>query len=120
LAVHVAPAPCYLFDARHFGWMAPPPVLLDSDQPNAEFTLTPRREADHIRLVFTRQQAHYFLRPRPVHVPTLPAELGVVLDGPMPIWLWAALARALHHHPWLAAYEPRHSRIIPFWRPESS
>ena len=115
LAAHVAPAPFHLFDARYFGWMLPPPVVYPSPQANAEFTLTADLTADPIRLVFTRQDAHYLLKPLPVHVPPLPPERAVVLDGPMPNWLWAALAQALRQHPSLAAFDPRQSAAIPFW-----
>lgn len=115
LAAHVAPAPFYLFDARYYGWMTPPPVILDSDQANPEYQLVARPGAKDIRLKFQRRQAHYVLRPLPVHVPSLPADRRVILDGPMPIWLFAALAQGLRRQMALAAYEPRTRRIIPFW-----
>jgi CRISPR-associated protein Csx3 len=115
LAAHVAPAPFYVFDARYYGWMAPPPVILDSDRANAEFALLTLPEGQDIRLKFERQQAHYVLKPLPVHVPSLPLDRRVILDGPMPIWLFAALARGLRRQTALATYEPRSSRIITFW-----
>ena len=116
LAAHVAPAPFYLFDARYYGWMAPPPLICDSDQGNTEYKLTARPGAKDIRLKFQRRQAHYVLTPLPVHVPHLPADRRVILDGPMPIWLFAGLAQALRQQPALATYEPRSGRIVTFWR----
>lgn len=115
LAAHVAPAPFYLFDARYYGWMTPPPVVLDSNQANAEYDLTVRPGVRDIRLKFRRRQAHYVLTPAPVHVPPLPVDRRIVLDGPMPIWLFAALAQALRQQPVLATYEPRSGRTITFW-----
>ena len=115
LAAHVAPAPFYLFDARYYGWMAPPPVILDSKQANAEFKLAARPGVSDVRLQFQRRQAHYVLTPLPVHVPSLPPDRRVILDGPMPIWLFAALAQGLCQQAALATYEPRTGRIITFW-----
>lgn len=57
------------------------------------------------------------LKPRPVHVPSLPSNRRVILDGPMPIWLFAALARGLCAQATLATYEPRTNLSITFWTP---
>lgn len=116
LAAHVAPAPFYLFDARYYGWMAPPPVILDSNQANAEFKLAARPGVKDVRLKFQRRQAHYVLTPLPVHVPPLPPDRRVILDGPMPVWLFAALAQGLRGRSVLATFEPRTGRIITFWK----
>ena len=115
LAAHAAPAPFYLFDARHYGWMAPPPVILDADQTNEAFTLAVQMEDADVRLKFERQQPHYVLKPQPVLVPSLPSNRRVILDGPMPIWLFAALARGLCAQATLATYEPRTRLSITFW-----
>ena len=71
LAAHAAPSPFYLFDARHYGWMAPPPVILDADQANETFTLTVQPEGEDVRLTFDSQPPHYVLKqpPVPVHTP---------------------------------------------------
>ncbi len=116
LAAHVAPASFHLFDARFYGWMEPPSVILGSDRANCEFTLTALSEPDGLRLRFNRSDERYVLRPLPVHVPPLPAGRRIILDGAMPAWLWAALAAGLRHRPALAAYEPRTGRIVTFWR----
>lgn len=115
VAALTSPAPFYVFDARHYGWMAPPAVILNATQANEEFELTIHDKGDHIRLRFDLRPAYHVLTPQTVLVPAIPADRGVILDGRMPKWLWAALARALCHHPWLAAYEPRDDRIVVFW-----
>lgn len=107
LAVHAAPADFYLFDARHFGWIAPPPAVLNSHQPNEGFTLQIRQETGFVRLLFTRDREHYVIQPRTVHVPPIVETASVVLDGPMPIWLLSALAQALRRQTSLAVYDPR-------------
>ncbi len=111
-----APAPVWIFDARHYGWMAPAPVVLDSEQANVQFTLEALPAADHTRLVFRLLPEHHVLTPQAVHVPPMERRQGIVMDGNMPKWLWTALARALQpRHAWLAAYEPRGDRMIKFW-----
>jgi CRISPR-associated protein Csx3 len=115
LAAQVAPASFYLFDARYYGWMAPPPAILNSTQLNMEFELSVRPGVKDVRLKFQRRQAHYVLSPLPVHVPPLPLDRRVIFDGPMPVWLFASLSQALCGQADLANYEPRTGRIITFW-----
>lgn len=110
-----APEPVWIFDARHYGWIAPPAVVMASSQANAGFTLEAEPAAGHTRLVYRLLPEHTVLTPQPVHVPAMDAGQGVILDGPMPKWLWSALARALHGHPWLAATEPRGDGTVRFW-----
>lgn len=116
LAAHAAPASFHLFDARHYGWMAPPDTALHSTQDNEQFSFTANAEEGCTRLQFQLLRQHYALTPELVHVPAMPVEQGVLLDGPMPNWLWAALARSLRHHPWLAAREPRGEGRVLFWQ----
>ncbi|MDW8269941.1 MAG: CRISPR-associated protein Csx3 [Anaerolineae bacterium] len=115
IAALTAPAQLYWFDARHYGWVMVPSVRRQAHGRHREFSLTPQAEGDAIRLVYARQPGITVLSsPRSVKAPQLPTEAGVILDGPMPGWLWAALARAYRRHPWLAAREPRHGDVR-FW-----
>lgn len=116
IAVRVAPAPFHLFDARFYGWMQPPPVRLNSQRSNMEFALAVHKATDGVRLRFDLLPQHHVLRPRPIHVPLLPDDAPVVLDGKMPIWVVAALARALRGWPGLAVYDPQLSQDVPLWR----
>jgi CRISPR-associated protein Csx3 len=118
VAVLTAPAPLYWFDARHYGWVRVPSVRRKADGENREFSLTPQVEGDTVRLAYTPKPDISVLDiPRSVGVPPLPTATGIVLDGSMPGRLWAALARAYRHHPWLATREPRKgsNEIIRFW-----
>lgn len=116
IAAANAPAPLWVFDARHYGWLAPPRVRLDAQQANAQFSFEACAAADHTRLLFTLSPEHHVLTPQTVHVPPLAPGQGVILDGSMPKWLWSALAGALSRVcPWLAAYEPRGDRVVRFW-----
>jgi CRISPR-associated protein Csx3 len=115
IAAYTAPAPCYWFDARHYGWVQLPQVELAADAANEEFTLTAKAENDGVRLEFKLAPGVTVLSRRPIHAPVLPIASGIIFDGPMPGWFIAALARAYLVHPWLAAFEPRQSDPIRFW-----
>lgn len=115
IAARNAPEPVWIFDARHYGWMAPPAVVMASKQANAEFTLEAEPDAGHTRLVFRLLPEHTVLTPQAIHVPPMDPGQGVILDGAMPKWLWSALARALVGQPWLAATEPRGGGTVRFW-----
>lgn len=116
IAARVAPAKLYVFDARFYGWMLPPPVRLNSRQTNEEFTLAVQETEGGVSLRFDLHPRHHVLHPQPIHVPPLPAAAPVVLDGKMPAWLISALAQALRDHPVLSAHDPRLSRNVVFWR----
>lgn len=115
VAARVAPAPFHLFDARFYGWMQPPSVRLNSRRTNLEFTLTMQKAADGIRLRFDLLPQHHVLHPRPIHVPPLPDDEPVVLDGKMPAWMVAALARALRARPRLAVYDATLNQDVVLW-----
>ncbi len=114
-AAHTAPAPCFWFDARHYGWVQLPLVELAADAANEEFTLTPMQEDGAIRLVFELAPSVTILSWQPIRAPLLPTASGIIFDGPMPGWFIAALARAYLQHPWLAAREPRQPDPVRFW-----
>ena len=105
LASHALPASFHLFDARHFGWMKPPRVILNSARVTG-ITFTLQMEADVVRLKIVSSDR--FLAPRPLHIPPLPAASGVILDGKAPIWLTSALVRGLaRYYPHIHLYDPR-------------
>ena len=106
IAAAVLPRAFHLFDARHFGWMQPPPVILNAscERPNLVFQ-TEETEAG-LRL-YIRARAR-FLTPEPIPLPPLPSTSTLILDGKGPNWLYAALARALApRYEQLRVYDPR-------------
>lgn len=116
IAARVAPATLYVFDARFYGWMLPPPVRTNSRQANEEFALAVQETADGVCLRFDLLPQHHVLHPRPIHIPRLPADAPVVLDGKMPTWIVVALTQALRNQPVLSVHDPRLSRNIAVWR----
>lgn len=107
IAIHALPSRFYLFDARHYGWMQPPRIILDSARADPDIALTLQPEtAGVVRLKMTLKER--FLTPHPAHLPPLPPAAAVIIDGKAPMWLYAALARALArrgHH--VSLYDPR-------------
>jgi CRISPR-associated Csx3 family protein len=45
-------------------------------------------------------------------VPQVSAERGVLLDGKLPNWLYAALARTYRAAAWVAVLQPQHGYIV--------
>ncbi len=107
LAVASHPARCAVFDPRH-GWVEPPPLRL-AEAPGAErlrwdgVHLHP--DHLHIRLSIPRGYLDYRDAPGTPIPPAL-TDRGVILDGKLPNWLAAAIARAYADTPWVALYYP--------------
>ena len=43
-------------------------------------------------------------------VPPVSIDMGVVLSGKLPLWLWTAVALAYRDAPWLGIYQPQLGR----------
>lgn len=48
-------------------------------------------------------------------VPAVAATQGVLLDGRLPNWLWATLARKYRTQPWIAVYQPQLGESVVVW-----
>lgn len=114
LAAAVHPARCVVFDARH-AWVEPPPLRF-AEAPDGErlrwdgVDLHP----DHLHLRLSIPRGYLDYRDAPgTPIPHAPADRGVVLDGKLPNWLAAALARAYAGTPWVAVYYPPiHAAVV--------
>jgi len=114
LALHVAPHPFFLFDAR-LGWT--PPVSL---------ALSASAQAAHIAWNITCQRTHTHIALSPVEpyldydeirgaeLPLLDAARGVVLSGRLPHWLLVGAALAYRTHPWIAIMQAQanHAAVV--------
>ena len=114
IAAHNHPYPFHLFDARHFGWMQPPPVILNSTQTTPDIDISHQMQQQELRLKLTLQTR--FITPAPIHLPPLPPAQAIILDGKMPLWLSSALTRALlPAYPRILLYDPRTKENIQVW-----
>ena len=115
IAAHTAPAPFYLFDARHFGWMPLPPIILNSHEPDPDIRFSEEMKTDTLRLKIKSQSR--FLIPRSIYLPPLSPASTIILDGKAPLWLTSALTRALMaQFSHIALYDPRLPEPVVVWK----
>lgn len=94
VAVAAWPQPFYLFDVR-YGWVESAQIV-PADAAQRPLVTVQRQEghAGWVRLVFRLRQAEIpYMQRVAVWLPPVAATEGVILDGKLPFWLWAGLAR---------------------------
>jgi len=110
LAVYTAPAPIELFQVA-LGWVAPPPLVLGGQPDPARLQVQRYTSAAAItRLQFTIPSGYLdyeACQAHPLSAPAPERDRAVILDGKLPLWLYAALSRAYNDALWLAIREPR-------------
>jgi len=110
LAVHVLPAPCWIFDSN-LGWMKVPEIVSeDNGYLNVQVNEIPALEAVWVDISLKG------LLPDPegsFRFPEFTPSKGVVLNGKLPRWLFAALARKFAAIvPWVGIRDPRQHGIV--------
>jgi len=107
LAVASPQQACQIFDTRS-GWITPPVLTLAKhpDPTRLDWTETIAGDTMHVRFnipgsYLDRHDADHLPVPHPD--PTR----GVILDGKLPQWLWAALARIYAHQRFVAVFHPQ-------------
>ncbi len=107
IAAWNAPQRCAVFDVRQ-GWVEPPalrpapvyassPLICDLVAQNARYT--------HLQCGIPGGYLDYREAPD-IAVPPVPPDHGLVLNGKLPNWLWAALVRA-YTCAWIAVFQPQ-------------
>ncbi|MCZ7575146.1 MAG: hypothetical protein M5U01_41890 [Ardenticatenaceae bacterium] len=85
------PEPLVVFDAR-YGWLALP--ALEQTDGEGAWTVTTQVHGERTDLSFCLRAAHIPpVSPLEGPLPAVPAGTTLVLDGQLPVWLYAALAR---------------------------
>jgi CRISPR-associated protein Csx3 len=120
LALHSAPHPIYLFDAR-LGWVEPAPLVL-SDAAHSDIVtweIKPHADCTQLALRATESYLDYTAIVG-AELPRLSAHQGIVLSGKLPHWLLVGAALAYRAHPWIAVFQPQspNTAIIVFSRTE--
>lgn len=107
LAAANLPQRCVVFDVRQ-GWVDPPPLHPgDNDDPERLRWDAVDKHAGYTQVRFSIPNGYLDWRAAAgVPVPQVPTEKGVVLDGKLPNWLWAALART-YGCPWVGVFQPQ-------------
>ncbi len=111
IAIAALPHQFYLFDARHFGWMLPPPVVMNESHKHPDLAFEVKK--DELGLRLNIHAISRFLHPDPILLPLLPPASALILDGKAPAWVYAALGRALApHYDHLRVYDPRFQQPV--------
>ncbi len=104
VAAHLHPQPLWIFDA-HFGWLSLPPVV-PGPCPPWRLTWDPEdHQADRLLIALDEPFVSWGALPwvGPRH-----GKRGVILDGKLPRWAFAAWVRHLSPvRPWVAIADPR-------------
>lgn len=113
LAAFNAPERFELFDAR-YGWVAPPLLRLGLASESSPLGAIVQPQNEGYTRVALAIQGSYLALPEAagLTLPALEPAKGVVLDGKLPNWLWAGLARAYRDSAWLAIYRPRYNDAV--------
>ncbi len=107
------PAAFYQFDPR-LGWITPPALRLDLPPDDAPLQARAIHRADHLHLDFYLPSSYLdYSEAAGLPVPPPPqTDIGIVIGGKIPHWLYTALATAYRSAPWLAVYQPQLARAV--------
>ncbi|HOT92909.1 MAG TPA: CRISPR-associated protein Csx3 [Anaerolineae bacterium] len=106
VAVHALPSPFYLFDVR-LGWIVCPVLRVGTLPPDAPLQVQITSTAHGAALSFRLVDAYLDVTTAPtLCAPPVSGEVGVILNGKLPHWLWCALARA-YRTSWVALFQPQ-------------
>ncbi len=114
LAMHAYPQPFHQFDAC-LGWVQPQPLQV-SQQPSGEIIGIDYKTSGDAYIVRVRP-THYYLdytEAEQLAFPEPPANMGVIVSGKIPFWLFTSLARfyADRNVPWIAVNYVFNSRPV--------
>jgi CRISPR-associated protein Csx3 len=92
------------------GWVSPPPVLF-ATEPDRERLLWQLHQAEGVTQISLNVPTLYLdydeACANPLPIPIIDPSNAVILDGKLPLWLYASLVRAYAPAPWIAISEPR-------------
>jgi len=120
LAAYTGKEDFYQFDPHllsgeaNAGWIAPPPLLLcPSTRPEVCTTYIRGDDCGQLTVKITHPPLDY-LQANSLPFPPVPAHLGLILSGTMPIWLLTALVRLYMHTdvPWIACHQAQCTIVI--------
>lgn len=106
LAYHALPAQFFQFDPR-FGWLTPPALIFDTPPVDAPLQTKVSAAPHAWHLKFLIHTDYLPLPKKPPVIPPVPSNTGIIIEGKIPHWLIAALARQYAPAPWLAIFQPQ-------------
>jgi CRISPR-associated protein Csx3 len=113
LALYAYPEPLYQFDVR-LGWIKPPALQVGQPAKDALLRVRLFPRPDHIRVELALRDSYLdFAEADGLYVPPVPQDIGIVLSGKLPLWLWTSAAVAYRPASWLGIYQPQlHDRAV--------
>ena len=109
LAALTLPESFAIFDAR-YGWLLPPPVLFREGDADVKVNVLPFQGQDAWVEI---ELPGGTLEPYEISLNPIPSQVGIVLSGKIPRWLFATLVHKLApDHEWFAVDDPRLSQAI--------
>lgn len=121
LAAHAYPQPFYLFDPKlPFGWVQPIPVVIGTaeNSPELRIEIGANEELTILKISNPSKRIEY-LQPDTLTFPSVAAEKGLIIDGPIPNWLLTALTRLYREMgvAWIAPfYVPSNQAVVAYSR----
>lgn len=112
LAVYTHPAPFYQFDPR-LGWIEPPRLHVTTQPvtPWVIYTVIPGPAYTVLHVKIPDTYLDYD-RIQDCPAPSLNLQLGVILDGKLPYWLFCGLARTYAAAQWIAIHQPQVGYVV--------
>ncbi len=112
VALLATPAPFYQFDAR-LGWVRPISLSPGAPRPESPFQVRLEDHTDFVHIEGALPTAHLdYSELDSLTVPRVPANVGIVLSGKLPHWLYTSLGLTYRAAPWIAVYQPQLARAI--------
>lgn len=122
LAAHTDPQPFHLFDPKiPFGWIEPIHVTLGKEEKcreDIQIQTAFAQNATVLTISFPHRRLAY-LQSEALSFPPVPAECGLIIDGPLSNWLLTALTRLYKAAgvAWIASfYPPRRATVVVYSR----
>jgi CRISPR-associated protein Csx3 len=112
VALLTHPAPFVQFDPR-LSWVKAKPLRVGQPDPSTPLEFRLHQSPDYVHVTIHRRCAHLEYDDLDAwRAPLLPAQLGVILSGKLPLWLYTSLALTYHTAPWLAVYQPQLGDVV--------
>jgi CRISPR-associated protein Csx3 len=111
-----------LYDIRQ-GWVTPPPLTLADTADTARLCwdkIVPQDTYTHVQFSVPGSYLHY-REAAHIPVPIVDSTRGVLLDGRLPLWMWAALARTyVNRVAWIGTFYPRLGCGVVVWSADAA
>jgi CRISPR-associated protein Csx3 len=112
VALLTFPAPFVQFDPR-LDWVEARPLQIGHPGSDSPMQFRLYDSPDYVHVQVLRRSAHLEYDDLDTWcVPPIPARLGIILSGKLPLWLYTSLALTYRTAPWIAVYQPQVGAVV--------